>query len=83
MTESHAKSKNNIRIKFSADSNVEKHLVSLFKLNTRKRRMEVSNLSFIANPPECPMQLFATWHDDAQQHIGSYLDTMTIAGLSE
>lgn len=47
--------------------------------------MDTSSLSFIENATEKPMQLFANWHNEAKEHIDPnlFLDTMTIAGLSE
>lgn len=47
--------------------------------------MEASNLSFIADPPENPMQLFASWHNEALQYSDPdlFTDAMTIANISE
>ncbi|XP_055298077.1 pyridoxine/pyridoxamine 5'-phosphate oxidase 2 isoform X2 [Sitodiplosis mosellana] len=47
--------------------------------------METSGLSFITNVPENPMQIFANWHNEANEHSDPnlFLDTMTIAGLSD
>lgn len=47
--------------------------------------MEASNLSFIADPPENPMQLFASWHNEAEQYSDPdlFTDAMTIANISE
>lgn len=47
--------------------------------------MESSDLSFIADTPENPMQLFASWHNEAKQNNDPELftDAMTIANISE
>lgn len=47
--------------------------------------MDVSNVAFIANPPENPMQLFAEWRDEAKQNTDPnlFLDAMTIANRDE
>ncbi|XP_031627842.1 uncharacterized protein LOC116343760 [Contarinia nasturtii] len=47
--------------------------------------METSGLSFIANPPENPMQLFQTWHNEAKTNSDPnlFIDTMTIAGMDD
>lgn len=46
--------------------------------------MEVSGLSFIANPPANPMQLFVDWRTEAQQNGPNFTtDFMTMASIDE
>lgn len=47
--------------------------------------MDVSDLTFIGNPPESPIQLFDKWHDEARQNTDPnlFLDVMAIASRDE
>lgn len=47
--------------------------------------MDVSDLAFIANPSDNPMQFFAEWHSEAKQYTDPnlFLDVMSIANRDE